>query len=362
MKAARPAVQLCCAVVVGEGNPLVADPVDVGRAVAHLPAVVVADVPAADVVAPQDQNVRSSRHEALRVVDSDPPGCRRAVHRPDGMNPCRGVPSCRPMGGHDDVQRSQLLDRLQVGRPDVVMVVAPAGMGSPRSSTSGCSMTIGSALDVCSTGASNDPARLKERLTETITRMRSPDGSPFLVALDDVHTLTSRPALTVVKSLVAQIPPGSTLAIAGRTVPDLLLGMIRARSRGHRRRSSPSGVRRRRDRRPVSLDGTRGRRARRARRPRRSDRGVAGRTSPRDPRGARGRRSAPIPGRVRRRRHLLRRTAPTMSCSTGCRRRRPTSSWPPRRWSGCRDRCAMRHSDVQGRRCCSRNWRARRCW
>ena len=64
------------------------------------------------------------------------------------------------------------------------------------------------------------------------------------------------------QSLVAQIPPGSTLAIAGRTAPDLLLGMIIV-CRGHRHRSSPFGVRRRRDRRPVSLDGTRGRRARR---------------------------------------------------------------------------------------------------
>ena len=46
------------AVVVGEGNALVADAVDVGRAVAHLAAAVVADVPPADVVAPQDEDVR----------------------------------------------------------------------------------------------------------------------------------------------------------------------------------------------------------------------------------------------------------------------------------------------------------------
>ena len=45
------------AVVVGEGDPLVRDAVDVGRPVAHLAPVVVADVPPADVVAPQDQDV-----------------------------------------------------------------------------------------------------------------------------------------------------------------------------------------------------------------------------------------------------------------------------------------------------------------
>ena len=44
-------------VVVGEGDPLVGDAVDVGRPVAHLAPVVVADVPPADVVAPQDQDV-----------------------------------------------------------------------------------------------------------------------------------------------------------------------------------------------------------------------------------------------------------------------------------------------------------------
>ena len=51
-------------VVVGERNALVADPVDVGRAIPHLPTAVVADVPPADVVSPQDQDVRLCRHEA----------------------------------------------------------------------------------------------------------------------------------------------------------------------------------------------------------------------------------------------------------------------------------------------------------
>src|SRR5208283_2250612 len=50
------------AVVVGEG-----DAVDVGRAVAHLAAAVVADVPPADVVAPEDEDVwfLRLRHFAL---------------------------------------------------------------------------------------------------------------------------------------------------------------------------------------------------------------------------------------------------------------------------------------------------------
>jgi hypothetical protein len=46
------------AVVVGKRQPFAGDPVDVGRLIAHHPAVVVADVPGADVVAPDDEDVR----------------------------------------------------------------------------------------------------------------------------------------------------------------------------------------------------------------------------------------------------------------------------------------------------------------
>ena len=47
------------AIVVGEDQAFVGDAVDVGRLVAHHATVVVADVPVADVVAHDDQNVRS---------------------------------------------------------------------------------------------------------------------------------------------------------------------------------------------------------------------------------------------------------------------------------------------------------------
>ncbi len=58
MKAARPAVQLCWPYAVGEDRALLGDAVDVGRAVAHHALVVGADVPVADVVAQDDQDVR----------------------------------------------------------------------------------------------------------------------------------------------------------------------------------------------------------------------------------------------------------------------------------------------------------------
>ena len=55
------------AVVVGEGRAFVGDAVDVGRAVAHLAAVVVADVPPADVVAPEDEDVRLAGFSHLNL-------------------------------------------------------------------------------------------------------------------------------------------------------------------------------------------------------------------------------------------------------------------------------------------------------
>jgi hypothetical protein len=55
------------AVVVGEAHPLLGDAVDVGRAIAHHPVRVAAQVRDADVVAPDDQDVR------LLVSHSSPP-------------------------------------------------------------------------------------------------------------------------------------------------------------------------------------------------------------------------------------------------------------------------------------------------
>ena len=46
------------AVIIGESRSFIADAVDVGSPIPHLPSVVVADVPPADVITPKDKNVR----------------------------------------------------------------------------------------------------------------------------------------------------------------------------------------------------------------------------------------------------------------------------------------------------------------
>src|SRR5690349_9842496 len=47
------------AVIVGERYPFIADTVDVRGAVPHLPPAIVADVPPADIISPQDENIWS---------------------------------------------------------------------------------------------------------------------------------------------------------------------------------------------------------------------------------------------------------------------------------------------------------------
>ena len=70
------------AVVVGEDRAFVGDAVDVGRAIAHHAAVVGADVPVADVVAHDDEDVRLLllRERRLRFCKSE--GKRRQKHEP----------------------------------------------------------------------------------------------------------------------------------------------------------------------------------------------------------------------------------------------------------------------------------------
>ena len=48
-------------VIVSEGHTFIADTIDVRRAVPHLAAIVVADVPPADVISPKDEDVRLAR-------------------------------------------------------------------------------------------------------------------------------------------------------------------------------------------------------------------------------------------------------------------------------------------------------------
>ena len=68
------------------------------------------------------------------------------------------------------------------------------------------------------------PAAIVARIA---ARMRAWPGGGVLV-LDDGHRLTDRSCLDMVASLLGQVPDGSTVAIAGRSQPDLPFARLRA--------------------------------------------------------------------------------------------------------------------------------------
>ncbi len=56
-----------------------------------------------------------------------------------------------------------------------------------------------------------------------LARALDETGSPFLVVLDDLHVLSNAESIRFVEELVAMVPRGSRLVLAGRVVPDLPL-------------------------------------------------------------------------------------------------------------------------------------------
>jgi LuxR family transcriptional regulator, maltose regulon positive regulatory protein len=50
---------------------------------------------------------------------------------------------------------------------------------------------------------------------------------PFVLVLDDFERINSAPALAVVRTLIARLPPGSQLVLATRTEPELAIGRLR---------------------------------------------------------------------------------------------------------------------------------------
>jgi LuxR family maltose regulon positive regulatory protein len=73
--------------------------------------------------------------------------------------------------------------------------------------------------------ADNEPARLATRLAAAV----APLVAPYVLVLDDLHHVTDHGALGVVKDLAVDLPDGCALACAGRSLPALSLGVVRAR-------------------------------------------------------------------------------------------------------------------------------------
>ena len=158
------------------------------------------------------------------------------------------------------VERTAVVNRLRPAPPaDVALVVAPAGYGKtsvlaelyrrpgkrpfawlsiderdndPVTFLTYLTLTL-NRIGACDRQVVEALARPRSSLSTILARLqRSLEATgPFGLILDDLHLLTSRKSLEVVRRLVDELPPEGRLAIASRTQPAIPLAGLRRRGR-----------------------------------------------------------------------------------------------------------------------------------
>jgi LuxR family maltose regulon positive regulatory protein len=137
----------------------------------------------------------------------------------------------------ESVHRTPLVNRLRAADAPLVTVCAPAGYGKTTLLAQWAARAGRECAWVTLDQRHDDPRLLLASLARALGRPASARRSsallarerPVLLVLDDVHLLRSRGSLALVATLAAQVPEGSTLALAGRS---LRLGVARARAAG----------------------------------------------------------------------------------------------------------------------------------
>lgn len=144
----------------------------------------------------------------------------------------RGAPGPLDGRGHPPPQATGLVPRARLVRRlieargvPLVVAVAPAGYGKTT---------------VLAQWAERDPRpfawmRLDTRHDHSATltaciedALEAAGQEPFVLVLDDVHTVRGAGAFRVIEQVVASLPPQSQLALATRREPALALGRLRA--------------------------------------------------------------------------------------------------------------------------------------
>ena len=158
---------------------------------------------------------------------------RRPPVRPDIVEVERRQPRQRA----ESVHRTPLVNRLRASGAPLVLVSAPAGYGKTTLLAQWAARDGRPCAWLTLDDGHNDPQVLLASLGRALGR-RSPSARPetllarerpVLLVIDDAHLLRSRGSLALVAALAEDMPHGSTLAFAGRTVR---LGVARARAAG----------------------------------------------------------------------------------------------------------------------------------
>ncbi len=170
----------------------------------------------------------------------------------------QAVKSGHPHSPEGLVRRPRLLAKFKEGRDaPLVVIVAPAGYGKtsilaelaatdPRPNRRLAldawhddPILLLHDLAVCLEDLECAPAGLCEAfdaatseleltaLLPSLSTTLERTVDPFLLTLDDVHHVTSAPALAVLTTIAEHLPPGSQLVLASRTRPALPLGRLR---------------------------------------------------------------------------------------------------------------------------------------
>ncbi len=174
----------------------------------------------------------------------------RTATSPGSQPPCRHCSVPETHGSADGIghlgstsiargtlQRRALLERVCHSQPDIAVISAPAGYGKSTFVTQWIAHDSRPSRRLLLTRSDDDADRLSQRLTDELTMLRDPGSGAddvsraVLLVLEDAHLVTSPDALGVLAATAAGLPEGSTLALTGRSVPDLVLGLTRARRR-----------------------------------------------------------------------------------------------------------------------------------
>ncbi len=135
------------------------------------------------------------------------------------------------------VRRPALVDGLTVGAPAALsLIVAPAGYGKSTLLSDWAEQDEREftwlALGQCEPGMVSaltalPPSGAPDGLAHLISRLRARDGT-FVLVLDDAHLVAPEVLRGVIPSALAELPEGSTLALASRTELGLAVGRLRA--------------------------------------------------------------------------------------------------------------------------------------